>query len=76
MVSFYVKSMFTSLPVDLALLITKERLQREKNLAERTNLSVNHILRFSDFALNQNYFKYDGMATTTNRFMAVPWFSH
>ena len=60
MVSFDVKSLFTSIPVDLALSITKERLQRDQNLAERTNLSVDNILRLSDFVLNHNYFKYDG----------------
>ena len=60
MVSFDVKSLFTSIPVDLALSITKERLQRDQNLAERTNLSVYNILRLSDFVLNHNYFKYDG----------------
>ena len=46
--------------MDLALSITKERLQRDQNLAERTNLSVDNILRLSDFVLNHNYFKYDG----------------
>ena len=60
MVSFDVKSLFTFIPVDLALSITKERLQRDQNLAERTNLSVDNILRLSDFVLNHNYFKYDG----------------
>ena len=62
MVSFDVKSVFTSIPVDLALSITKERLQRDQNLAERTNLSVYNILRLSDSVqvLNHNYFKYDG----------------
>ena len=34
------KSQFTSIPVDLTLSITKERLQRDQNPAERTNLSV------------------------------------
>ena len=60
MVSFDVKSLFTSIPVDLALRITKERLQQDQNLAERTNLSVDNILKLSDFVLNHNYFKYDG----------------
>ena len=60
MVSFDVKSLFTSIPVDLALSITKERVQRDQNLAERTNLSVDNILRLSDFVLHHNYFKYDG----------------
>ena len=40
MVSFDVKSLFTSIPVDLALTITKERLQQDQNLAECTNMIV------------------------------------
>ena len=60
MVSFDVKSLFTSIPVDLALTITKERLKRDQTLAECTNLSVDNILRLSDFVRNNNYFKYDG----------------
>ena len=40
--------------------MTKETLQRDQNLAERTNLSVDNILRLSDFVPNHNYFKYDG----------------
>ena len=60
MVSFDVKSLFTSIPVNLALTITKDRLQRDQNLAERSYLSVDNILKLSDFVLNQNYFKYDG----------------
>ena len=60
MVSFDVKSLFTSIPVELALRITKERLQRDQNLAERTNLSVDNVLRLSEFVLNHNYVKYDG----------------
>ena len=55
MFSFDVKSLFTSIPEDF-----KERLQRDQNLAERTNLSVDNILRLSDFVLSHNYFKYDG----------------
>ena len=46
--------------MDLAPTITKERLQQDQNLAERTNLSFDNILKLSDFVLNHNYFKYDG----------------
>ena len=59
-VSFDVKSLFTSIPVDLALTITKERLQRVQNLAEPSNLSVDNILKLSDLVLNHSYFKSDG----------------
>ena len=40
MVSFDVKSLFTSIPVDLALAIAKERLQQDQKLTERTNMSI------------------------------------
>ena len=59
MVSFDVKSLFTSIPVNLALTITKDRLQRDQNLAERSYLSVDNILKLSDFVVNHNYLKYD-----------------
>ena len=54
-----VKSLFTSIPVDLALTITRERLQQDKNLKDRTNMSVSNIMKLLDFLLNHNYFKYD-----------------
>ena len=60
MASFDVKSLFTSIPVDLALRITKERLQQDQNLVDRTNLSIDNIMKLTDFVLNHNYFKYEG----------------
>ena len=65
MVSFNVKSLFTSIPVDLVLAITNERLQRDQNLAERTNLSVDNILRLSDFSYSTTITS-NMMATSTN----------
>ena len=53
MVSFDVKSLFTSIPVDLALTIVNERLQKDQDLAERTNMSTSNIMRL----LDHNYFK-------------------
>ena len=50
----------TSFPVDLAIRITKERVQQDQNLADCTNLSIDNIMKLSDFVLNHNYFKYDG----------------
>jgi len=54
------KSLFTSIPVNLALVIAKERLQQDQSLAERTNMSVTNVLKLLDFVLTNNYFKYDG----------------
>lgn len=57
-VSFDVKSLFTPIPLDLALAIAKERLQQDQKLAERTNMSVTNVLRkLLDFVLTNNYFK-------------------
>jgi len=42
-VSFGVKSLFTSIPVDLALAIAIERLQQDQKLTERTKMSVTAI---------------------------------
>ena len=39
MVSFDVKSLFASISVDLTLTITNERLQKDQDLAEHTNMS-------------------------------------
>ena len=66
MFSFDVKSLFTSIPENL-----EERLQQDQNLAERTNLSVDNILRLSDFVLSHNYFKYDG--DHYKQILVVPW---
>ena len=46
--------------MDLALTITKERLQHDQNLAERTNMSVTNVMKLLYFVLTNNYFKHDG----------------
>jgi len=60
MVSFDVKLLFTSIPVNLALATAKERLQRDQSLREQTNMSFTNVLKLLDFVLTNNYFKYDG----------------
>ena len=56
------KSLFTSIPVDLALSIANERLQKGQDLAEqRTNMSISNIMRLLDFVLSHNYFKHDAI---------------
>ena len=54
MVSFDLKSLFTSIPVDLALTIINERLRKDQDLAERTNMFISNIMRLLDFVLNHN----------------------
>ena len=59
MVSFEVKSLFSSIPEDLALTITKEQLQQDQTQSERTNMSVSNIVKLQ-VVLTHNYFRYDG----------------
>ncbi|XP_068697117.1 uncharacterized protein [Montipora foliosa] len=61
MVSFDIKSLFTSIPVDLALTIVNERLQKDQDLAERTNMAISNIMRLLDFVLNHNFFKHNNI---------------
>ena len=55
------KSLFTSIPVDLALTIINERLRKDQDLAERTNMSISNIMRLLDFVLNHNYFEHNAI---------------
>lgn len=59
MVSFDVKSFFTSIPPDLALTIANERLRKDQDLAVRTNMLISNIRSLLDFVLNHNFFKHD-----------------
>ena len=61
MISFDVKSLFTSIPVDLALTIVNKRLQKDQDLAERTNMSISNIMRLLEFVLKHNYFKHNNI---------------
>ena len=56
MISFDVVSLFTSIPVHLALEITKGRLDSDTTLCERTSLSVSNIMKLLKLVLNNNYF--------------------
>jgi len=60
-VSLDVKSLLTSIPVDLALTIANERLQKDQDQAERTNMSISNIMRLLEFVLKHNYFKHDAI---------------
>ena len=59
-VSFDVISLFTSIPVNMALKATQERLMADATVPERTNMSVDNILKLLEFTLKNSYFQVNG----------------
>ena len=59
MVSFDVVALFTSIPVDLALQIVREKLQQDATLTERTDISVTNIMKLLEFVLKNSFFSYE-----------------
>ena len=61
MVSFDVVSLFKSIPVELGLQVTRERLDSDNNLIECTNVSKlkGNIMQLLEFVLWNSYFTYE-----------------
>ena len=60
MVSFDVTPLYTTIPIDQALLIIKDLLKHDDKLADRTLLSSRQILDVLDTLLRTTYFKFNG----------------
>ena len=60
LVSFDVVSLFTNIPVEKALEVIKTKLESDKTLKRRTNLTVTDILDLLGFVLTTTYFKFNG----------------
>ena len=60
MVSFDVTSLYTTIPIDQALLIIRDLLEHDEKLADRTPLSPKQILDLLDILLRTTYFKFNG----------------
>ena len=58
-VSFDVVSLFTSIPVDLAIQIVKEELSNKKVWEQHTKLHAHQIIQLLQFVLNNSYFMYE-----------------
>ena len=59
-VSYDVKALFTSVPINPVLDIIKERLASDQDLHKRTTMSVNQIIKLLEFCLNSTSFVYQG----------------
>jgi hypothetical protein len=59
-VSFDVISLFTSIPVDLALKIVKEELENTDILKEYTMLTIERIYSLLAFVLKNSFFVFNG----------------
>ena len=60
MVSFDVVSVFTKIPVDLAIEVVIKRLREDVSLERRTSLPVDFLIDLLFFCLNTTYFVYVG----------------
>ena len=59
-VSFDVVSLFTKVPIELAIHVAKEQLQEDNTLEHRTALSINDIIQLLEFCLEATYFSFRG----------------
>ena len=60
LVSYDVKSLFTSIPIDESINICKRRLQLDDTLGDRTDMDIDTIVQLLRFCLKSAEFQYDG----------------
>ena len=60
LVSFDVVSLFTNVPVDLALRVAEQRLRQDDTLADCTALKVEEVVQLLEFCLNATCFAFRG----------------
>ena len=60
LVSFDVVSLFTKIPVDLAVKVAEERLRQDASLEQRTSLPVEDTIHLLSFGLKTTQFAYNG----------------
>ena len=60
MVSYDVRALFISVPIQPALKIIEKLLKEDTGLQNRTTMSIKHIMDLLDFCLRKTYFTYQG----------------
>ena len=60
MVSCDVTAFFTSVPIPPVLKIIEEKLTKDKDLQQRTNMTIKHIIKLLEFCLRSTYFVFQG----------------
>ena len=60
LMSFDVKALFTSVPIEPAIRIIKKLLEEDQTLRQRTSMAVNHIVSLLEFCLRSTYFTFKG----------------
>ena len=58
--SYYVSSLFTSIPVTSAIDIIRNKLEQDTELPNRTAMSANNIIELLEFCLWNTYFLFQG----------------
>ena len=58
--SYDVSALFTSIPNDPAIKIIQKHLEDDKDLSNRTSVTVNHIICLLEFCLRNTYFSFQG----------------
>ena len=60
MVSYDVTALFTSVPIPPVLEIIEEKLTKDKDLQQRINMTIKHIIKLLEFCLRNTYFVFQG----------------
>ena len=59
-ISYDVKALFTSVPIEPAIKIIKQHLENDQELQQRTSMSVQHIIMLLEFCLKNTHFVFQG----------------
>ena len=59
-ISYDVSALFTSIPIDPAIKFIQKHLEDDKDLSNRTSMTVTHIICLLEFCLRNTYFSFQG----------------